>query len=82
MIEDGLHLNEQGAKALIDYVRTRTYETEDRRPALTLSLIHISPNGRCWPSRTSSSFFLPWYTLSASVRTSSYSDSRKNLTVP
>ena len=32
MIEDGLHLNEQGAKALIDYVRTHTYETEDRRP--------------------------------------------------
>ena len=28
MIEDGLHLNEQGAKALIDYVRTHTYETE------------------------------------------------------
>ena len=35
IIEDGLHLNEQGAKALIDYVRTHTYETEDRRPALT-----------------------------------------------
>lgn len=45
MIEDGLHLNEQGAKALIDYVRTHTYETEDRRPALTTIPTHTASAG-------------------------------------
>lgn len=34
MIEDGLHLNEKGARAWMTYVRMHTLITEDRRPAL------------------------------------------------
>lgn len=34
LIEDGLHLSEQGAKALINYVRTHTHDAPDIRPAL------------------------------------------------
>ena len=56
MIEDGLHLNEQGAKALIDYVRTHTYETEDRRPALTTIPTHTAtPEETFNPQAASSS---------------------------
>lgn len=56
MIEDGLHLNAQGAKALIDYVRTHTYETEDRRPALTTIPTHTAtPEETFNPQAASSS---------------------------
>lgn len=56
MIEDGLHLNEQGAKALIDYVRTHTYETEDRRPTLTTIPTHTAtPEETFNPQAASSS---------------------------
>lgn len=34
LIEDGLHLSETGAKALINYVRTHTHDAPDIRPPL------------------------------------------------
>ena len=40
MIGDGLHLNEDGAKALMSYVRTHTHIVPDTRPALTDVPIH------------------------------------------
>lgn len=40
MIGDGLHLNEDGAKALMGYVRTHTHIVADTRPALTERPIH------------------------------------------
>lgn len=56
MVEDGLHLNEQGAKALISYVRTHTYETADRRPTLTTIPTHTAtPEEMFNPQAASSS---------------------------
>ncbi len=40
MIGDGLHLNEDGAKALLSYVRTHTHVVADTRPALTEQPVH------------------------------------------
>lgn len=40
MIGDGLHLNEDGAKALMSYVRTHTHIVADTRPARTELPIH------------------------------------------
>ena len=34
MIEDGLHLRKAAVYAILNYVRTHPYETEDRRPAV------------------------------------------------
>ena len=37
-----IHLKPAGLKVLLKYLRTHAYETEDRRPDTSLSLIHIS----------------------------------------
>ncbi len=41
VIGDGLHLSEEGAKALIGYVRGHTHVVADTRPALTSLPVHM-----------------------------------------
>lgn len=56
MIGDGLHLNEDGAKALMGYVRTHTHIVADTRPALTeLPLHQPTPEALFNPQAASSS---------------------------
>ena len=40
---DGIHLTAAGAKAVVRYVRTHSYFTEDRRPALSAQPTRIDP---------------------------------------
>ena len=40
---DGMHFTAQGAKAFVEYVRTHSYITEDRRPALQSQPTRIDP---------------------------------------
>lgn len=55
MMGDGLHLNEDGAKALMQYVRTHTHVVADTRPALTSVPIHTpTPEERFNPQAASS----------------------------
>lgn len=54
--EDGLHLSEAGAKALIQYVRTHTHDAPDIRPALKDIPTHRpTPEATFNPPDTSSS---------------------------
>ena len=56
MIGDGLHLNEDGAKALMGYVRTHTHIVPDTRPALTDVPVHQpTPEALFNPQAASSS---------------------------
>lgn len=78
LVEDGLHLNEDGAKALIQYVRTHTYETQDRRPALTTIPTHtatpeevFNPQAASSSSSSSSSSEAEGVTITFSIKSGS-----------
>lgn len=73
MIGDGLHLNEDGAKALMGYVRTHTHIVADTRPALKDIPIHQPTpeslfNPQAASSSSSSSSEVEGVTVTFSIR--------------
>ena len=63
-MSDGIHLNQEGMAAYFSYVRTHSYNTEDRRPTLKKVPTHLA---------TPDSFFGPAPSVSESASSSSSS---------